>query len=227
MCVKIPARSSILAAVLLMLALAPFSVAQLPYDDIPPVTTATPVDTDGDGYITGLALAATDDVIGVKEIHYSIDGATESVVNADTVTLGPFSAEPGESKTVEIVYYAEDLADNTEDAHLAVHLVDACPDQSAIVGGIDRDADNDGCPEIATNLCEDILASDVEPGVRNSLWKKCLNAEDAYVRGRDNAGNGLLDALINDLLAQRDQAVPAALADAWIARAQAVISQHA
>jgi hypothetical protein len=219
--------SVLTAAVLLMLSLAPAALAQ-EQDLTPPVTTLTPIDTDGDGFITGAVLNAADPETGIKEVHWFIDGGPEQFVQdgISTVTLGPFSAEPGESKTVTIQFFSENNADTQEDLKTEVHPVDACPDDSAFQNGNDVDADNDGCPELETNLCEEIQASGLDAGIKTSLVKKCLNAEDSYARGRDNAGNNMLQALIGELNAQRGQGVPAAQADAWIDAAEDLIVEH-
>jgi cysteine-rich repeat protein len=107
---------------------------------------------------------------------------------------------------------------------------DQCPSQSAIIAGVDRDANNDGCPDDPAELISEIEAAmqsgDIPAGIGNSLKAKVQAALNSYANGKDNAGNNQLGAFINELNSQKGKKVPAALADLFAAKAQNIIAQH-
>ncbi len=94
-------------------------------DNAPPLTTATVTGTSGNNgwYVSdvGVSLIATDNCAGVKEIHYSIDGA-ETVVTGSSASVTITT-----DGTHSFTYYAVDNAGNIETAHPLTINIDKTP----------------------------------------------------------------------------------------------------
>ena len=91
------------------------TVSGISIDGTPPATTANNQCTQTDGWCTGttadVVLTATDNLSGVKEIHYKVDGGAEQVTAGATKTVSVPLTGSG-AGTVE--YWAVDKADNVE-----------------------------------------------------------------------------------------------------------------
>ncbi len=80
----------------------------------------------------------------------------------------------------------------------------------------------DVCAEI-DDFIADILASSIPQGIQNALTSKLSNAKNSFINGQSNAAINKLNAFINQVMALSGGAIPTALAEQWIARAQMLI----
>ena len=91
------------------------TVSGISIDGTPPATTANNQCTQTNGWCTGttaeVVLSANDNLSGVKELHYKVDGGAEQVTAGATKTISVPLAGSG-AGTVE--YWAVDKADNVE-----------------------------------------------------------------------------------------------------------------
>lgn len=122
--------------------------------------------------------------------------------------------------------YEEFLRINDSDDDSIVDAYDDCPYESAIVNGIDRDANDNGCPDTPDELLDEINAANIHKGIKQSLDAKLQNANKSYNKGNDIAGNNQLRAFINEVRAQTGKKIPQYLADLLIAMAENIIALH-
>ena len=158
-------------------------------DKTPPSTSKTLVDSDNDGLVEGLDLAASDPgaLSGVREIKVSIDGGPLQTFAGDAATLGPFS-----TPTVEASFFAVDNADNSEPPSVQQHQADACPlsagqYQGCPVGDanlvelhvINQDGDKTRCDPPAGSCKSPITGAEVKVFDRNKLNGLTITTLDA------------------------------------------------
>ncbi len=96
------------------------------------------------------------------------------------------------------------------------------------------DTDGDGIPDACDptlSVCSsiDILlamiqASNLSNGLKNALSAKLNAAKNSYQNGNNTPTINQLNAFINQVLAQSGNGIPTALANQWIASAQAIIA---
>jgi len=101
--------------------------------------------------------------------------------------------------------------------------MDACLDENAS----GYDADGNGCIDTApglTALLQVMLADEVAPTIKNSLWTKVNNAVKSLDKGNANAAVNQLNAFINQVEAQRGKKISEDAADLMISYAQNVIA---
>lgn len=98
-----------------------------------------------------------------------------------------------------------DACDTDDDADGVADSADACPLQVA-----DGDADANGCTDTTAALCALVDSMGLPQGISTSLCAKVRAADKALSLGtRDN----ILDAFINEVLAQRGNKIPLVKAD--------------
>lgn len=107
-----------------------------------------------------------------------------------------------------------------------VNNLDACPTVSAIVDGIDRDANDDGCLDTTEELLSEIQAANIHKGIKKSLIAKVKDAIESYNEGDNEEGNEELGAFIKEVKAQKGKKIPSDLADLFIGKATNIIALH-
>jgi len=148
--------------------------------------------------------------------------AVDPTLNAFTVIGSSFGTLNNiNSPRLELTFSSEDqdrdgIFDNQDD----------CPDVSAIVDGIDRDANNDGCLDTTNELLQEIRDADIQMGIKNSLIVTVVSAFNSYDGGNNNTGNNQLQAFINEVSAHSGKAIPTELADLFIGKAENIIALH-
>jgi hypothetical protein len=110
------------------------------------------------------------------------------------------------------------LADTDHDG--VVDRDDRCPNQNP--GALD--ANRDGCTDNVAGVGTLITAAGLPSNTVSSLMSKLDNATAKIASGQVTAAKNQLNALINEISAQRGKSIPAAVADALIAYLRNVIA---
>jgi hypothetical protein len=84
---------------------------------------------------------------------------------------------------------------------------------------------NGAVPEQAVGLIHTLESIDIAHGILNSLWAKLNSALRSLSKGNQNAAINKLNALINEIEAQRGKAISESDADELIAQVQDVIDE--
>jgi uncharacterized delta-60 repeat protein len=183
--------------------------------------TADGTATADDDYLAGSGTVTFEPGEQLKSILISINGDTLSELNESFfVNLSnPINAEISEGQALVFIM-DDDEANADTDGDGVPDADDACPLEPP---SADLDADRNGCTDSVTGLTQIVQAMSIDAAFKEGILARLTEVQRAVRIGKTNVAENMLQAIINEVRAQRGKKLSDAQADLLIAYATNLI----